>query len=159
MDITTQNIELRYLSEQFYLEVAPYLKEILLKGTRPYCVLLVQVKNLDFALPLRSNLPQREGVGIKTIPNPDEEGRFKGVDFSKAILLTDKSYLKTDKVQLKNKSELLNIQGNERKIVREFKKYVSEYITAIKNSSTLEKKFEYTTLINYHVELKISQPE
>lgn len=159
MDITTQNIELRYLSERFYLEVAPHLEEILLKETRPYCVLLVKVKNLDFALPLRSNLPEREGIGIKTIPNPDKEGRFKGVDFSKAILLTDKSYLKTDRVQLKKKSELLNIQGNERRIVREFKKYVSEYITAHKNGSTLDDKFEYTTLVNYHTELKISQPE
>ncbi|MGX2949619.1 type III toxin-antitoxin system TenpIN family toxin [Ursidibacter sp. B-7004-1] len=156
MDITTQNIELRYLSEQFYLDVAPQLKEILLKETRPYCVLLVRVKNLDFALPLRSNLPEREGVGIKTIPNPQEDGKFKGIDFSKAILLTDKSYLKTDTVQLKNKSELLNIQGNERRIVREFKKYVSEYITAHKNGYKLDHKFEYTTLINYHTELKIS---
>lgn len=156
MDITTQNIELRYLSEQFYLDVAPHLKEILLKETRPYCVLLVRVKNLDFALPLRSNLPEREGVGIKTIPNPQENGKFKGIDFSKAILLTDKSYLKTDTVQLKNKSELLNIQGNERRIVREFKKYVSEYITAHKNGYKLDHKFEYTTLINYHTELKIS---
>lgn len=156
MDITTQNIELRYLSEQFYLDVAPQLKEILLKETRPYCVLLVRVKNLDFALPLRSNLPEREGVGIKTIPNPREDGKFKGIDFSKAILLTDKSYLKTDTVQLKNKSELLNIQGNERRIVREFKKYVSEYITAHKNGYKLDHKFEYTTLINYHTELKIS---
>ena len=156
MDITTQNIELRYLSEQFYLDVAPQLKEILLKETRPYCVLLVRVKNLDFALPLRSNLPEREGVGIKTIPNPHDEGKFKGIDSSKAIVLTDKSYSKTHTVQLKNKSELLNIQGNERRIVREFKKYVSEYITAHKNGYKLDHKFEYTTLINYHTELKIS---
>ncbi|HDL6171688.1 TPA: hypothetical protein PW624_002473, partial [Mannheimia haemolytica] len=45
---------------------------------------------------------------------------------------------------------------NERRIVREFKKYVSEYITAHKNGYKLDHKFEYTTLINYHTELKIS---
>lgn len=155
MNITTPNLELRYLSEQFYIEVAPHIKEILLKETRPYCVLLVRVKNLDFALPLRSNLPERNGVGIKTIPNPNSNGRFKGIDFSKAILLADKNYLKNDTVQLKSKAELLNIQGNERKIVREFKKYVSEYITARKNNAQLDAKFEFTTLVNYHAELKI----
>lgn len=153
MNITTPNIELRYLSEQFYLEVAPNIKEILQKETRPYCVLLVKVKHLDFALPLRSNLPERKGVGIKTVPNSN--GRFKGIDFSKAILVTDRRYLKADGVQLKNKAELLTIQGNERKIVREFKKYVNEYITARKHNAQLDAKFEFTTLVNYHTELKL----
>ncbi len=155
MHLTTLNLELKYLSTKFYTQHAPTLKERLLKDTRPYCVLLIEIKGLKFALPLRSNLPKREGVGIKTIENPNNKGRFKGIDFSKAILITDDSLLKPDMVQLKDKQELLNIQGNQKRIVREFKKYVSGYITAMKNNKTLDSKYEFTTLQNYHIELKI----
>lgn len=120
MNVTTSKLELKRLSESFYLNQAPNIKEILLKDTRPYCVLLVKVKNLRFALPLRSNLPNREGCGFKTIENKaltEEHGlvKFKGIDFSKAILIYDDSFLKEDNVLLKDKQEWINILGNEKK--------------------------------------------
>lgn len=155
LNITTQNFALRYLSDNFFEKIQTTLKETLEKKTRPYCVLLVKVKGLDFALPLRSNLPEKEGVGIKTIPNPQEKGRFKGIDFSKAIIVSAED-LKTDRVILKDKAELLFIQGNDKKIQREFKKYVDQYIACVKNNKVLDSKYQFTTLVNYHKELKIS---
>lgn len=152
LHISTKSISLKYLSAEFYEKEAPLLKEILNKENRPYCVLLVEVKSLKFALPLRTNLPK--GVGIVTVKN--DNGGFKGIDFSKAILLKSDSWCKDDIVQLKRKEELLNIQGNDKKIAREFKKYVSGYITAKKNGAKLDSKYRYTTLINYHKELKIT---
>ncbi len=65
LNITALDFELRYLSDEFYREIAPNLTEILTKVTRPYCVLLVRVKGLNFALPLRSNLPECDGVESK----------------------------------------------------------------------------------------------
>ncbi|MGX2987425.1 type III toxin-antitoxin system TenpIN family toxin [Ursidibacter arcticus] len=133
LSITTLNFELRYLSEEFYENVVSNLTETLTKDTRPYCVLLVKVKKLTFALPLRSNLPDEDGIGMKTIENT-VTGKFKGIDFSKAILITSDECLKKDVVQLKEKSELLFIQAQDKKITREFKKYVEGYITAKKTN-------------------------
>lgn len=156
MKIKTLNFELKYLSNKFFEEVLPNLQEALKKPNRPYCMLLVKVKNLDFCLPLRSNLPEIEGVGIKTIQNI-ETGKYKGIDFSKAILIEDRTYLKEDIVQLKDKTELLYIQANDKYIAREFKKYVSGYITSIKeNSNTQDAKYQFSTLRNYHNELRMN---
>lgn len=158
MDITTVSFELKILSDKFYSEILPRLKESLLKEKRPYCVLLLKIKHLTFALPLRSNLPTREGVGLITIEN--DKGGYKGIDFSKAVIIPEKdqkSYFLTTKVQLKNKTEYLEILNKDKVIAREFKKYLSGYITAMKNNAVLDSKYEHTTLQNYHKELKISK--
>lgn len=155
LNITTLDFDLRYLSDEFYKEIAPNLIEVLTKVTRPYCVLLVKVKGLKFAIPLRSNLPECNGIGIKTIENEDNKGRFKGIDFSKAVIITDEKYLKNDRVILKRTEELLFIKSQDRKICREFKKYVDTYIAQVKYKRILDAKYEFSTLKNYHKELKI----
>lgn len=158
MNVRTSQLELKFLSESFYQNHAPKIKEILFKDTRPYCVLLVKVKGLQFALPLRSHIPDREGCGFKTIEHQEskeQRKKFKGIDFSKAILISDDSFLKHDHVVLKDKNEWIFIIGNGKKIAKEFKHYVEGYITALKNNNVLDSKYEFTTLINYHKELKI----
>ena len=162
MEINHPDIQLRFLSERFYIEIAPHLTEILEKSTRPYCVLLVKIRGLNFALPLRTTLPNRADIGIKTIPNGkfDKFGQpfYKGIDFSKAVILPEEKehYLKSDVLYLKSFKERLIIEGQYKKIIQAFKKYLSGYINAMKSQATLPEKYQYSTLKNYHRELKIT---
>ncbi|MFC0323681.1 type III toxin-antitoxin system TenpIN family toxin [Gallibacterium melopsittaci] len=158
MLIKNLDLQLDLLSQDFFVNKAPMLNEILEKDHRPYCVLLVQVKNLHFALPLRTNLPQPENdkICFKTIHN--DKGGYKGIDFTKAIIVDLHNDIMNTNIQLRDKQEFLCIQGNVKKIIRNFKKFVERYITEMKNSpEKLSNDFQFCTLINYHSELKIKK--
>lgn len=150
------DLQIDLLSQRFFTEKAPLLNEILEKGNRPYCVLLVQVKGVNFALPLRTNLPQPDNdkICFKTVPN--ENGGFKGIDFTKAVIVDLHSDIMNKTIQLRDKQEFLHIQGNVKKITRHFKKLVERYITEMKNNPKAPSNdFRFCTLSNYHLELNI----
>ncbi|TNH00109.1 hypothetical protein FHQ26_11520 [Testudinibacter sp. TR-2022] len=156
MLIKNLNLQIDLLSLNFFNTKGILLSEILEKESRPYCVLLVQVKGINFALPLRTNLPQPDNKNIcfKTIPNG--KGGFKGIDFTKAVIVDLHSDIMNKNIQLRDKQEFLNIQGNVKKIIRNFKKFVERYITEVKNNSAIPSDdFRFCTLVNYHLELKI----
>lgn len=156
MLVKNLDLQIDLLSPNFFINKASSLDEVLEKQNRPYCVLLVQVKGLNFALPLRTNLPQpdNEGICFKTIPNGN--GGFKGIDFTKAVIVDLHNDIMNKNIQLRNKQEFLNIQGNVKKITRNFKKFVERYITEMKiHPESLSNDFRFSTLSNYHSELKI----
>lgn len=158
MLVKNLDLQIDLLSHNFFVSKAPLLDEVLEKQNRPYCVLLVQIKKINFALPLRTNLPQPENENIcfKTIPN--NNGGFKGIDFTKAVIVDLHSDIMNKNIQLRDKQEFLNIQGNVKKITRHFKKFVERYITEVKNhSAAISDDFQFCTLVNYHSELKINK--
>lgn len=123
--------------------------------TRGYGVAVVTINTLLFAIPLRSRIRHNGAYITKHINHKGVVG--KGLDFSKALLITDRKYLST---------EVFKIDPVQHKKIREkgihirkaFEKYVEKYIEAstkgdenILNSS----KYKFTTLINYHPELGI----
>jgi protein AbiQ len=157
MLIKNLNIQIELLSKSFYANKANLLNEVLQKESRPYCVLLVQVKGYNFALPFRTNLPnpENEKICFKTVKN--EDGGFKGIDFTKAVIVDLHTDITSKNIQLSDKQEFLCVQGNVRKIIRSFKKFVERYITENKNKSNqnIHSDFRYCTLQNYHKELKL----
>lgn len=155
MLIKNLDIQIELLSNSFYENKANLLDEVLQKESRPYCVLLVQVKGHNFALPFRTNLPnpENENVCFKTIENGS--GGFKGIDFTKAVIVDLHTDITNQNIQLSDKQEFLCVQGNVKKIVRLFKKFVERYITEKKNGLETHSDFRYCTLQNYHNELKL----
>lgn len=155
------------LSESFYKRAEKKeLKEIMEKENRPYFVFLVKIKGYNFAIPFRTHI--RHEHCFKTIPHYEniEENMpipadatpssWSGIDYTKAVIIEDND-LEQSKVALINAIEHNMIRKSYRKISVEFKKFVEGYITTLKTSSPITDKYEFTTLINYHKELKIEK--
>jgi len=130
------------LLDFYYFENHPTVEA--LSKDRPHAVVTVQVENLQFALPLRTNLNHR--FGFSTVDNC-------GVDYSKAVLIFNDSDISRD-IRLDDNNEFLKIKENERKIVRDFTKYVDGYVKARRNGNTLPHRYRFSTLVNYDEALK-----
>jgi protein AbiQ len=138
-------IELRKLSNEFYKDFPKKeFPEIESKQNRPYVVLLVKVRNLVFAIPLRTNI--KHSYCYKFKKSDRQTNSSTGIDFSKAVVIRKEIYLgeKTDI----NDKEYLEIQEKYFFIISKFKKYVEGYITFKKDSSNefLNKKYKFCTL-------------
>lgn len=140
-------IELRKLSTAFYKDY-PHSKypEVESKINRPYIVLLVEINQIQFAIPLRTSI--RHSYCYKFKKSDRKTDSATGIDFSKAIVVTNKSYLgeETDI----NDKEYLELQEKAFFIISKFKKYVLDYINFKKygGNEFVSKRYKYSTL-NY----------
>ncbi|MBA5686084.1 type III toxin-antitoxin system TenpIN family toxin [Rugamonas apoptosis] len=151
-------MEVKKLNEVFY-EENKHLVEVMDKTgtqwtgdkTRGYGIVLVEVNGLKFGIPLRSNMRPYNGF----ITAPKES---KGLDFSKAVLLSKEEYISESEFIIP-RPEFLRIKDNSAAIARDFNKYVKKYVRgASKNDSNILKDYRFTTLQNYHAELGIKPP-
>ena len=150
-------MEVKRLDELFY-EENKHLVEVLDKRgaewtggkTRGYGIVLVEIGELKFGIPLRSHMRAKNGFVT---------AEDKGLDFSKAVLLSKEEYIsKTDFII--PRPEYLRIKDNSNDIAKGFNKYVSKYVRGAKNSDrNILKDYPFTTLQNYHVELGIKPPD
>ena len=140
-----QILELRKLTKKFYKDY-PKRKfpEIEHKSSRPYVVLLVKVDDVQFAIPLRSNIRHSYCYKFKT--SDRETNSSTAIDFSKAVVITNPSYLgnNTDI----NDKEYLEIQQKTFFILKQFKRYVNGYIKFKLEGGNkhTQKKYRFTTL-------------
>ena len=138
-------VELRKLSKEFY-KAYPHndYPEMESKLGRPYVVLLVEINNVKFAIPLRTNI--RHSFCYKFKTSDRETKSSTGIDFSKAVVISKDSYLgeKTDI----NDKEYLELQEKAFFIVKKFKKYVADYISFRKNCGNeyIAKRYLFSTL-------------
>ena len=138
-------VELRKLSEDFYKDY-PHdnYPEIEYKSGRPYVVLLVKINRNLFAIPLRTNIRHSYCYKFKT--SNRETNSATGIDYSKAVVISKKSYLgeETDI----NDKEYLELQEKTFFIILKFKKYVNGYINYKKNGGNeyIAKRYAYSTL-------------
>jgi len=137
------------LSEKFFQENT-HLEEILTKPSRPYMILILEIGSLKFAIPLRSNISHK--FCFKTNMT---DGK-KGLDYTKAVLIKDESYL-TNTYKKLSSDEFIKITDNQVKIHEQFSKFVTRYISACEKNDTnlLDKTYKFSTLKNYHEELGI----
>lgn len=114
---------------------------------RPHAIVVVEVRGLRFAIPLRTNLTHKQG--FKTVNNG-------GLDYSKALLIFDDQDIRAD-IKLKSPEEFKAITNREDKIVKDFTKYVDRYVFAAKKNdqNILQQTYRYTTLVNYHKQLGV----
>lgn len=122
---------------------------------RGYGIIILSINNHTFAVPLRSSIKHRA-----SFPTVGQHGAtHKGMDFSKALLITQQSYISNDVFKIPP-DEHSKIKSKAHYIQSRFEKYVTRYIrAAVTNDAhvlgTLD--FAYTTLVNYHNELGITQ--
>lgn len=138
-------VELRKLSKEFY-ESYPHnqFPEMEAKSGRPYAVLLVEINNLKFAIPLRTNIRHSYCYKFKT--SDRETKSSTGIDFSKAVVISKDSYLgeQTDI----NDKEYLELQEKAFFIIKKFKKYVTDYISFKKNGGNeyIARRYNFSAL-------------
>lgn len=159
----SKSIEFYKLSADFYNENA-HLVEILDKEKsgamkdkeRGYGVLLVEVEGQNFAIPLRStmHINHTDNFTTRIYKHQGKDVRH-GLDYSKAIIVTDPRFVDTSSIYiLKKKSDYVKISNDEQHIIKTFEKYVARYKKGIvKNDARIIAKYRYSTLQNYHVEL------
>ena len=84
-------MELRYLSSVFYQKYKDC-TEILSKGeTRPYIILIIEVENNKFAIPIRTNLHKTKDC-YETNPKTNS-----GLDYTKAVVISRNDYIDSTK--------------------------------------------------------------
>ena len=131
----------KFLSQKFCNDY-PQSKfpELEYKPNRPYIMLFVTINKHTFALPLRSHVYHPYCY----ITN---KAKRCGVDFSKAVYISDKSYIdNTTRPHIRD-DEYKVLVGKEHIIKTKFIKYVSDFVDACKSKDENKlKPFEFSTL-------------
>lgn len=161
-------IELKRLSKAFYQENS-HLYEMIDKSResgkiedkgRGYGVILVPIQNLTFAIPFRSNMSHSFGFVSHRAHKPDGSVIKSGLDYTKAVVITEERYLETRLFKLRTSKEYWNVVYNEEQIVEEFESYIEKYISAVReNDEHILNDYRWSTLKNYHVELGLQKKE
>ena len=114
-------MELRYLSQLFYNKYKDC-TEILNKGeTRPYIILIIEVENKRFAIPIRTNLHKTKDCYES---NPQTNS---GLDFTKAVIILKDEYIDTTRYPEIEHKEFNYIKFKEKEIKLAFEKFVNDY--------------------------------
>ncbi|EHL79324.1 type III toxin-antitoxin system TenpIN family toxin [Bacillus smithii] len=162
------NIEFRQLTPDFYAE-HQHLVEIIDKGKdgkitnkgRGYGVLLVDVYGYKFAIPLRSRMHINHTDNFTTKIYRYNGKRVRhGLDYSKAVIITEMRFVSKAPFFLADKSDFVKISKSEHIIIAAFEKYVTRYIRAVqKEDKNILRRYKYSTLQNYHRELGLIKQE
>ena len=150
-------MQLKKLDRSFYVDHA-HLREALdnqdgswASGkTRGYGVVVISIKDLTFAIPLRSNI--RHSAAYITVRGNRSGIKGKGLDFSKARLITDERYISSELFKIPA-AEHQRLLAKEHFVTQKFERYVAKYIRAVSRNDTHilnSSEYRYTTLINYH---------
>ncbi|MCL2008355.1 MAG: hypothetical protein FWG77_09745 [Treponema sp.] len=145
------------LSAAFYEQFSKY-EEILTNENRPYYVLLLELDNLTYAIPLRSNINHRYCF---IADNSNEMN--KGLDYSKAVVVTEPEHIDTNPVTIRQNEYKIYIK-REFLIKRQFSSYVSRYKKEIKRradnpSLPVSSLCLYSSLKYFHNVLGLPDPE
>jgi len=114
-------MEFHKLSAAFYVKFNQY-EEILNKENRPYYVLILELDGITYAIPLRSNISHSY-----CFIADDSSGRRRGLDYSKAVIITDViQYIDPAPITIQQK-EFNILKQQEFLIKRQFSSYVALY--------------------------------
>ena len=142
-------MKVRMLTDAAYADLSKGREQVLTKK-RGYGVISIQVNNLTFAVPLRSNM-NKNSFGLKTILVGKS---WNGIDYSKALVIED-GHLEPEAFKFRDNREYEKLQKSAEKIQIGFSEYVEEYRNSILNNIPLKFKFKFTTLQYFHKELGI----
>lgn len=132
-----------FLTSEFYNDYPPSkYEQIERKLERPYAQVNVTVKNLHFAIPLRSNITHPHAFWT------DKKNRC-GVDFSKAVLILDESkYINASTKVFLRQHEFNKLKGKEFRITKMMSDFIETYKKARLNpdDEISQKICKYSTL-------------
>lgn len=135
---------------------------MLLKDYRPYAMVIVKIKNNQFAIPFRHNINRHEhSYFYPTIEAPDKDGilRQGGLDYTKAIIIKSEDIWKHATIDTK---EFNLIKSKDKVIAHQFELFINEYLNIIvRKSNNTNHPRDYfilktSTLQYYHLELGIN---
>jgi protein AbiQ len=140
------------LSQDFYNDytIANF-PEILIKINRPYCIALLVIDGIQFAIPLRSNINHRYSYLFRGSPRADKSG----LDFTKAVVINDQKYI-ADNAWIDN-TEYSEYINNLIVIANRFENFISEYKAMCANPQLpyAQKLLKFCSLQYFHQELGI----
>ena len=139
------------LSAAFYEKFGLH-EEILTNENRPYYILLLELDNLTYAIPLRSNITHSY-----CFIADNYAGQKRGLDYSKAVVITDSLYIDSHPVTIRQ-NEFNIYMKREYLIKKQFSSYVARYRKEvrrrIKNPSLPASMLcLYSSLKHFHNEL------
>lgn len=132
-----------YLTEEFYNKYA-HCSEIEKKKNRPYSMLLVQIDNVTWAIPLRSSIHHKNVIWSDKTNNC-------GLDLSKAVVIEDSKYISNNTPTIRS-NEFNKLKGQDYIVYTKMKKYIKEYVKAYgRRDIKRNKQFcQYSTLQYFH---------
>lgn len=110
-----------FLSEDFYQKY-PSIQypEIEKKETRPYIQVYMEINGIKFAIPLRSDIHHPHVLWT-------DKQNHCGVDFSKAVVITDEKYIDAIREPHLRQNEFDALRGKDFKIKQKMRKYIEKY--------------------------------
>ena len=142
-----------FLSNEFYAAY-PSTKypEIEQKHNRPYIQVYVVIDNIQYAIPLRSDIHHPYVLWT-------DKTHHCGVDFSKAVVITEERYIDIVNTPYIRPNEFEALRGRDFRIKTKMEKYITEYKKARQDMSKARNKqlVRYSTLQYFEKEMGISQ--
>ena len=149
-----RNFELHYLSQSFYAKYNEIdYPEIEHKERRPYIVLLIRLHDNTFALPFRTNIRHNNCYKFRNSSRPTDA--VTGIDFSKAVVVNDPSYI-GEHADIDNK-EYIELSERSSFIISRFNTYLNGYYSYVSGRTHAQqaRQYRYTSLQYFHKELGI----
>ena len=118
-------------------------------------MLLIKVDKNTFALPMRTNIKHSSCYKFHYSSRPTNS--VTGIDFSKAVIVNNASYI-GEVAEIDNK-EYVELNDRISFIISKFCTYIKGYHTYVagKANEYQAKRYKYTTLKYFHDELGISK--
>ena len=110
-----------FLSNKFYSTYpASQYPEMEQKQNRPYIQVYVEIDGVQYAIPLRSDIHHPHVFWT-------DKANHCGVDFSKAVVITDDSYIDLQTEPHLRQNEFDALRGKDFKIKTKMEKYIADY--------------------------------
>ena len=110
-----------HLSDHFYDTFASA-TEILHKRSRPYACLAIRIDGIVYAIPFRHRITHKYAFFT---------GNRMGLDFTKAVVVRDSSFIGNTNVQIEQ-AEFNAIKGQERRIAAGMRNFITVYKKALR---------------------------
>ena len=132
------------LNSNFYNKYS-HKEEILKKQNRPYVIFVVNINNIDWAIPFRSNIRHKYAYMTDKTNN-------NGIDFTKAVVIDINNDIDSQNVQIRQ-VEFNKIKGKEHVIKNDFQNFLKRFEKAINKPEISEhRKILMFSSINYFIE-------
>lgn len=140
-----------FLTDEFYKAYPSELyPEIEQKHNRPYVQVYVKINGVQYAIPLRSDIHHPHVLWT-------DKQNHCGVDFSKAVVITDDKYIDMLTEPHIRENEFNALRGKDYKIKVKMEKYIEEYKKAKQdlNKKHYQNLVKYSTLQYFEKEIGI----